>query len=189
VRIAVFAFTGVAASALALAPQSAQAQPTGVTSSVDAGTGSGGAPSLASLEAELDADYAQAMASDCALACKALGSMRRATETLCALEPGDRCAKARDRLSAAIAHVKSVCPECAEPLGTGEKDVTPRSESAPLAPAPPQEETVSAESVSKRGGCAGCTTTGPGSGAPAPLALGLLALVGLRRRCVRTRRG
>ncbi|HEY6460805.1 MAG TPA: hypothetical protein VIY73_11665 [Polyangiaceae bacterium] len=175
------------AGTLVLSPGTARGQPSGVASSVDAGGGAGRAPSVASLEAELDGDYAQAMASDCALACKALGSMRRATENLCALDPGDRCAKARERLAAATAHVKSACPECAEPLG--EKEIAPRTEISPVAPPPPQEESASVASVSKRGGCAGCATTGTETGPMAPCAVGLLALLGLRRRCVRRRRG
>jgi uncharacterized protein (TIGR03382 family) len=190
VRAAFVVFAiGVSAGALVVSPRAAQAQPSGIASSEDAGGGAGGAPSVASLAAELDVDYAQAMAADCALACKALGSMRRATENLCALDRGDRCARARERLTTATAHMKSACPECAESLGLGEKEVPPRTEASPVAPGPPQEESATVASVSKRGGCAGCATTGTETGPLAPVSVGLLALLGLRRRCVRARRG
>ena len=51
------------------------------------------------LMAEVDRDYAAAQAGDCSTACQALDSMRRAADHLCELDPGDRCAKARQRVS------------------------------------------------------------------------------------------
>ncbi|MGH7295238.1 MAG: MYXO-CTERM sorting domain-containing protein [Polyangiaceae bacterium] len=156
---------GLAVVLLSLAPSLAMAQP------VDAG----GEPGA--LQAEVEADYAQAMASDCALACKALGSMRRATQRLCELDPGDRCTGAKQKLGAATAHVHAACPECAEALGGEPMGGTS------AAPAPPEMEAVAQESVaSKRGGCAGCAISETGTGAAMPVGLALFAGWVARRR-------
>ena len=128
-------------------------------------------------QAEVDRDYAQTLASDCAMACRALDSMRRATERLCALDPGDRCASARKKLGDATGHVRSACPDCAVPL----------EEKKPVAPPPPAEAPASPsatelETVQRKGGCAGCATTSSPGEAVGPLALAGLLLLGLRRR-------
>jgi hypothetical protein len=66
---------------------------------------------LARAEAQLEAAR-----SDCSAACRALASMQRATEHLCALadESDDRrrCEEARKRLLAARDRVRSSCGEC-----------------------------------------------------------------------------
>jgi MYXO-CTERM domain-containing protein len=153
---------------LMLVPSVVQAQ------TADAGT------DLAAAQAEVDQDYAQAMASDCALACKALGSMKRATLRLCALDPGDRCAAAQQKLQAATAHVRASCPECAEELNEapiGGKTTTPATADVQVLAAQ--------ESVQKRGGCAGCTMTS--SARDGALPLGLAVLLGLLLRSRRRR--
>lgn len=50
----------------------------------------------------------------CSTACRALASMRRASERLCALTGAadERCAKARQRTQSAAARVKEACPSC-----------------------------------------------------------------------------
>jgi MYXO-CTERM domain-containing protein len=126
---------------------------------------------------EVDRDYAQALASDCALACRALDSMRRATERLCALDAGDRCASAKKKLDDATAHVRAACPSCAEPLDERKAVVAP-----PPTAASPAANTVEQESVQKRGGCAGCATSSAPADAAGPLALAALLLLGARRR-------
>ncbi|MEB2324343.1 MAG: hypothetical protein OZ921_17645, partial [Sorangiineae bacterium] len=58
-----------------------------------------------------------AAGSDCALACKALASMRRSTARICELdaraEAGARCRSARARLGAAEERVARGCGRCA----------------------------------------------------------------------------
>lgn len=51
----------------------------------------------------------------CHVACRALSSMRRATDRLCSLagEADDRCVEARTRVSVAAARVEADCEECA----------------------------------------------------------------------------
>lgn len=51
----------------------------------------------------------------CAVACRALGSMRRAADHLCSLagEQDGRCTSARGRVRGADAEVRQTCPQCA----------------------------------------------------------------------------
>jgi MYXO-CTERM domain-containing protein len=128
-------------------------------------------------QAEVDHDYAQALASDCALACRALDSMKHATERLCALDPGDRCANAKKKLDDATTRVKTACPVCAQPLEERKPVAAP-----PPAEAPATPNVVEAESVQKKGGCAGCATTSAPADAVGPMALAGLALLLVRRR-------
>ena len=128
-------------------------------------------------QAEVDRDYTQALASDCGLACRALESMRHATERLCALDPGDRCANAKKKLADATTRVKSACPACSEQLEERKTIATP-----PPAEAPVSMSVVEAESVQKKGGCAGCATASAPADAVGPLAVLGLALLALRRR-------
>ncbi len=123
-------------------------------------------------QAELEQDYAQALGNDCPVACRALESMRRAADGLCAVDPGDRCTRAKEKVQEATARVRASCPACVEELG-GKAAATPA--------APP--ETVAAEvAVRGRGGCGGCGTA-PGSvSATEALAGGAAVLLALRRR-------
>jgi MYXO-CTERM domain-containing protein len=157
----------VLAAALLLWSSAAVAQPAVVT------TGDAEAA-----QAEVDRDYAQALASDCATACRALDSMRRATERLCALDPGDRCASAKKKLDDATTHVRSACPACPAPLDEEKKPVPPPPPPEALASPP----AVAMESVQRKGGCAGCATTSSPVEAVGPIALAGLVLLGLRRR-------
>jgi hypothetical protein len=50
--------------------------------------------------------------SDCAQACRALESMERAAEHLCALDGGSECGRARERLEAARQRVRASCGGC-----------------------------------------------------------------------------
>ena len=128
-------------------------------------------------QAEVDRDYAQALASDCALACRALESMKHATERLCALDPGDRCASAKSKLADATTRVRTACPVCPEQLEEKKPVATPTP-----AEAPSSMELVETTAVQKKGGCAGCATTSTPADALGPLALAGLTLLLLRRR-------
>lgn len=128
-------------------------------------------------QAEVDRDYAQALASDCGLACRALESMRHATEKLCALDPGDRCANAKKKLDDATTRVRTACPVCPEQLEERRPVASP-----PPAEAPSSMNAVEAASVQKKGGCAGCATTSAPADAVGPIALVGLALLLRRRR-------
>jgi MYXO-CTERM domain-containing protein len=175
---------------IALAPRAAAADPTSAPAT----------QAIEALQAEVDRDYAQALAADCAIACRALDSMRRAAERLCALDPGARCASAREKLEAASAHVRTACPGCPESLldelpktgapGQGaaptKKAETPTATEAPAnAPPAPAEAPAAEQVATRKGGCAGCATSPamPDGVAPAGLAwLGALAWMRRRRR-------
>ena len=109
---------------------------------------------------------------DCAVACRALESMERATNRLCSLGE-EHCQDARAKLEEARARVRATCPECA----AAKTQTMPGN-----VPPPPQmrEETnttVAAEPPRKSGGCAGCDV---GGGDPSLFAL--VALLLLRRK-------
>jgi MYXO-CTERM domain-containing protein len=147
---------------------------------------------IGGLQAEIDRDYAEASTGDCATACRALDSMRNAADKLCALDPGSRCANARQRLEAASARVRSACPTCPEPL----HEAPAMSASAASAPAEeerrPQtqvmvESSQPAAAAPRRGGCAGCATAPTAPGGAAVLGLGWLGALAWARRSRRQR--
>lgn len=126
---------------------------------------------VATLATDLDHQVAALSTSDCASACKALGSIRRAADKICALEPGgSRCDAARTKADDATKRVREACPDCAEAA------MTPAPTEAKTAPAaaPPAE--------AERGGCHCNVATTPDAGDFAVLALALAVLVE-KRRC------
>lgn len=131
---------------------------------------------------QIDDGLAGALGADCSVACRALDSMRHATDRLCGIEPGERCVAARDKLRRAGERVHASCPDCAnEPrdgVGVNPDAPTPRS------PSPPSPAPTDAEAVSRRhGGCAGCTTSAAETHElPFLLAITLAALIIRRRR-------
>ncbi len=135
---------------------------------------------------------AEALSADaCATACLALRSMRRATERLCALDPGADCDDARRRTADADARVTETCPSCVadgERREASEKPVTvtPTMDAANEARAATVQSTPAAQdSAPRRGGCAGCATTSAPAerhGLSTVIALGLLAALRSRSR-------
>ncbi|HSQ65546.1 MAG TPA: MYXO-CTERM sorting domain-containing protein [Polyangiaceae bacterium] len=117
-----------------------------------------------------EADNAQ----DCALACRALQSLARATQHLCDLGP-EHCDEARAKLREATERVHALCPDCT--VGTL-AEPQPRAE---MAGAPSSDRLVAESSSQKGGGCAGCSTTAS-SGDLVVLALASLALMAVRRK-------
>jgi MYXO-CTERM domain-containing protein len=130
---------------------------------------------------EVDRDYADTLASDCSTACRALDSMRRSVERLCAMDPGDRCLSARAKLAEATRHVRASCPLCEQTLDRPEPATAP----------PPPPPTTASNSAAyeeaapeKRGGCASCataTTRGDAGWVPS-LAAALFILLRHRRK-------
>lgn len=125
---------------------------------------------VAALEKEIETSAAMLASASCPTACAALGSMRRAADRLCAIDPGPRCDSARARVKDASRKVEASCPECAATHGEEkpapenldkqkEKADTDRGPASPPPPAPPP----AAESMALapgRGGCAGCVIGG-----------------------------
>lgn len=103
---------GYAAPAFAQPPPPADQPRRTVDQGADAET------PLADAEQSLDRAASQLNAAheDCALACKALESMRRSAERICELngpeDPDQRCRKARERVTEAQVRVQNGCGDC-----------------------------------------------------------------------------
>jgi hypothetical protein len=161
-------------------------------------TGPAAKEDLTALEKSLTEQHDALSTSDCATACRALASIRRAADKICALDPGDRCAAGRAKAEDATRRVRDACPECAiatappSPApGKEERAMTKGgsgSKAAESAPAPEMAVQSAPPSESKRGGCAGCAMA---SATPGDLGGGVLAglalafALGRRRRRVR----
>jgi MYXO-CTERM domain-containing protein len=132
---------------------------------------------VSTLEAEIAREDEALTTDNCGTACTALASMRRATQRLCALDPGPRCAAARARVDAASRRVLGACPEC-----TADRDEAPRQVGGEAAP-PAASRAPQAAPEPGSGGCAGCTVGGGGhAGALALAAAAALAALHRRRR-------
>lgn len=130
------------------------------------------------LATQLDEDVAALSTSNCETACKALASIRRAADRICALEPnGERCSAARTKAADATKRVHDACPECVQARLEAPKPEAPQA-TAPEAQAPPAEQ--------PRGGCRSCTTAPalPDAGDLAAFALAVAAVAARRRRAI-----
>ena len=158
----------------------------------DAGAGASDTTAVAALEAQIDRDLKALSTEGCAVACRALASMQRLVERLCALEGGPRCNAARAKMRDAESRVRTACPECG--MAANAPAVKPSEPSPPPAPpveerpaqkagraAPdePGEKPVDVNAAPKRGGCAGCTVD---DGAGSALGAGALAAAIASRR-------
>jgi len=121
------------------------------------------------LETQLNQEHAELQTKDCDAACRALASIRRAAEKICALEQGPRCDAARAKLADATKHVREACPDCALAAGPS----PPAPEPATQASAPPAEK--------ERGGCRSCADA-PSAPVDGSWALLVLATMHLLRR-------
>ena len=130
------------------------------------------------LQGDVERYASETEGSDCAAACRALGSMRRAADRLCDIEPGDACARAQATLRRSTARVRAACPECV----AAQSDRAPPGAAAPPM-APPEAEAYAVQR--KGGGCAGCTVSTreePRGLASLVLAVGAVAWANRRRR-------
>jgi len=135
----------------------------------------------------LHGDATALTTTDCAQACQALGSMRRATDRICAIDPGARCEDARKTLDDAARRVRDACPECVvatrpESPGTAVKPTVERREPAPAPPPREGSEVATAQAEKGRGGCASCSASSREEGAPVWSALAAAAWLLARSR-------
>ena len=138
----------------------------------------GGADEVTSLEQQLARDYDALSTADCAVACQALGSMHRAADRLCGLDPGPRCSGARTKVADAENHVRQACPDC--PIGA-ETSVDEKHSAEPAAAPPP--EAPSSEN------CAKCAIADEEGVYPGAFAASLALAAWLTRRHRRRDRG
>ncbi len=123
----------------------------------DAGAGD----DIQALERQLSEEHAALSTADCNVACRALGSIRRAADKICALEPGPRCDSAREKAADATRHVRDVCPDCIlpvlpEPAPSPERALTGTAVEERVPASAPRE-------AEARGGCRSCSAAGGGS--------------------------
>src|SRR5689334_8517569 len=131
------------------------------------------------LEKSLAEEHAALSTSDCTVACRALASIRRAADKICALEPGPRCDAARTKANDATRRVREACPDCA--VAAMPSSPTTAPESAPRSASAPPAEGPS-------GGCRSCSMTdGGGGGGGGDLGIVLVAAYGALRRSRRRR--
>jgi MYXO-CTERM domain-containing protein len=133
---------------------------------------------VSALLRQLEEEHALLATDDCSTACRALGSIQRAADKICSLEPGDRCSEARAKAAEAARRVREACPACnvAAAKPTTDEDDEVRRTGAPTAIEARQE------SAPRRGGCAGCATPGaPTPGAPGALLVAAWAATRIRR--------
>ena len=132
---------------------------------------------LAAAEKELAEAESTLSTSDCAIACRALASIRRAADKICAIEPGSpRCDAARTKERDATRRVRASCPDCAIAFA----EMAPDERERPVAKA----ETSYAPPSEQRGGCRSCAAGGDGRSDLAGLGLvvALTAWAARRRR-------
>ncbi|CAN5913641.1 hypothetical protein BH11MYX4_BH11MYX4_62180 [soil metagenome] len=139
------------------------------------------------LEKSLAQEQTAPSTSDCSAACRALASIRRAADKICAIEQGPRCAAAHAKSEDATRRVRDACPQCA--IASAAPDAPPNKPAvAPVMPAPESRQQESARTASAppaestRGGCASCHASGASLGESTTGALAILALAQLLRR-------
>lgn len=129
--------------------------------------GASAADEATTLEARLGRETAELSTNDCAAACKALASIRRATDRICELEPGPRCDAARAKAEDATKRVRDACPECA--IARLEDDHVKKPGEEGRATTPPAD-TPSAKPAAapapERSEARGCRSCATSSGAP-----------------------
>jgi MYXO-CTERM domain-containing protein len=153
----------------------------------------GGPDPLASAQAELSSALAQAASSDCATACLALGSLQRAAEQICSIDPGPPCADARARYAKAASQVRASCPDCSIP--PLQPETVPPPPPPPPSPASAPKNEVTAESPAQaeaappQRGCASCAIGGRPGDSSLPVALFAIGALAARSATRRRRRG
>ncbi len=133
---------------------------------------------ITKLEKSLADEHAALSTADCSEACRALASIRRAADKICALEPGARCSAARAKAEDATRRVRDACAQCAIATTLPPPPVP--------APAPdtaaPMKAGRTPNSAPPRGGCASCDVGGASPADGAAAAMALLALTRVLRR-------
>jgi hypothetical protein len=148
-----------------------------------------GREDVATLEKSLAEQASQLATSDCMEACRALASIRRAADKICALEPGERCAAAHAKAEEATRRVRDACPDCAiasaptpSPKGAPAEPAARAPDRAGEPPPPHPTSVAQAESQGPRGGCRGCATARVDAGDRALGAAAFLVMAALLRR-------
>lgn len=147
----------------------------------------GAEDSVESLQKQLQDEVTALSTQDCVMACKALGSIRRAADRICALEQGPRCIDARSKADDAQRRVQAACPDCHIAAAKPKPEDEERRAAEPAAGAD-KPMTKSAPPAERGGrGCGSCSTAGSTSSGDLSV-LVLAALAVARRLRARSRR-
>jgi hypothetical protein len=133
---------------IALASPSAFAADAGAAADDDAGA----------LLKQLQQEYSALATQDCATACKAYASIRRAADRICGLEPGPRCIDARAKADDAQRRVQAACPDC--PIAFAPPTEDERRAAQPGSDVKTAGVAESESGAPRKGGCASCSTPG-----------------------------
>jgi len=154
----------------------------------------GGADDITALETQLKTETTALSTSDCNSACRALQSIRRAADKICAIEPGPRCDAARSKANDATKRVQDACPDCVVALNPSPTPPPDRAGASggngvPSPPPAPAMESTQSAPDRGRGGCASCASTDAKmNGSETDLGIVLAAAFGVLRICRKSRR-
>lgn len=127
--------------------------------SSDAFADAGAGEDVEALLKDLQQEYTALSTQDCAIACKAYASIRRAADRICGLEPGPRCSDARAKADDAQRRVQAACPDCHLAAAKPKDDERRAVEYAPNAPmGKASAGSADEKNAPSKGGCASCTT-------------------------------
>lgn len=141
----------------------------------------GDAEDVKTLEKQLNDETLALSTSDCSEACRALRSIRRAADRICALEPGPRCDAARAKANDATRRVHDACPDCSLAAGPTPSPEPRREEAMTKGGAAnaPTDAPPSAERGA--GGCRSCHATTGATSKDVDLGLLTLGILGVLR--------
>jgi len=148
-----------------------------------ADAGASSSSEVSALETQLNQETTTLSTSDCDSACRALRSIRRAADRICALEPGPRCDAARAKADDATKRVHDACPDCAIPAPPSPHKDEAMTKGGSMSPPPPQNAPSEPQSE-RAGGCRSCTSAGSQEVDLGLLGLGILGVL----RVIRKRR-
>jgi hypothetical protein len=170
----------------AATPAAAQSAPGAHPSVVDAGVPT--SDEIETLERQLRDDEQALASGNCAVACRALESMRRSVARLCQLDSGPRCARARAKVEDASTRVHASCPSCPPSPEQG-PGTTATAPSDAESPRPAEREAPAPAAEKGKGGCASCRIGEPNGeeGWMAWIVSGALAWAFVARRRRETR--
>jgi hypothetical protein len=152
----------------------------GLAVAADAGDGE----DVKTLEKQLNDETTALSTSDCQAACRALRSIRRAADRICALEPGPRCDAARAKANDATRRVHDACPDCSIASGTTPAPEPRREEAMTKGGSTQNAPTDAPPPTAERGagGCRSCHAGGSREVDLGLLALGILGVLRIVRR-------
>ena len=139
-----------------------------------------GEESVETLQKQQQDELAALSTQDCVIACKALASIRRAADRICALESGPRCIDARAKADDAQRRVQAACPDCQLAANKPKDEERRAAETGQGAGEKPMAKNAPPSADRGSRGCGSCST--PGTTDPGDLGLFAFAAFALAGR-------